>query len=505
MSDPLVQIVRGTEGGVTPAFSPKNDWLLIRVGNAIKRVPIAGGTPQTIVADAGRGAHESSWGDNDRILYTSNGDLRLVSPDGSNDVMIARRVAGRGGFELPEMLPGGRAALVSLSVRDSIRLATVSLDDGVVSELGIRAPVAHYAAPDRVIYVNQRGAFAVPFSVRSLRVTGPPAPLIPSVRRHSDANFDLATSRDGAIAYVAGEAATAQSMYVVDRDGKERTLRMPTNAYKEPRISPDGKHIAVRVGLDPFDGDVWIGDLAAGTLQRLTSDNLSNRPEWTRDGSTVVYLSGRTTPTDTQVVFSRPFDASAPAVRLAGSAGLTFSNIALGPRGGFSIVRSSRSGRSDLQLAPMDSLNAVRLFARGAPRLESPRVSAHGRLVAYSSNESGRYEVYIRQIPGPGPILQVSVDGGTEPIWSSDESTLFYRGPKRMMAATIAERPRLAVTHQDSLFVDVYRRYTPHSAYDVFPNGREFLMTRGAASTGSQLFVMTNWQQMIARPPKATP
>src|SRR5262249_46479870 len=159
----------------------------------------------------------------------------------------------------------------------------------------------------------------------------------------------------------------------------------------------------------------------------------------------------------------------------------------------------------DLQLAPTDSLAAVRPFARGEPRVESPRVSAHGRLVAYSSNESGRAEVYVRQIPGPGPVLRVSVDGGTEPIWSSDESTSFYRGPKRLMAATIAERPRLAVTHQDSLFVDIYRRYAPHSAYDVFPNGREFLMTRGASTTGSNLFVITNWQQMIARPAQANP
>jgi serine/threonine protein kinase len=499
MDDPLVQIVRGTEGGVAPTFSPKNDWLLIRVGTAIKRVPIAGGTPQTVVADAGRGAQESSWGDNDRIAYVRNSELRLVSPDGSNDVAVARRDTTRGGFQFPEMLPGGRFALVSLSTRDSIRLGVISLEDGVISELGIRAAVAHYAAPDHIIYVSQRGALVAPFSLRTGRITGPSAPLIQSVHRHADAGYDLATSRDGTIAYVAGEAAVSQSMYVVDRDGKERPLRMPLNAYKEPRISPDGKHIAVRIGFDPSDGDVWIGDLAAGTLQRLTSDNMSYRPEWMRDGSSIVYLNGRTTPTDSQFVFSRPFDASAPPVRLAGATKLTFAGIALGPRGRMSVVRSSRGGRNDLQLAPTDSLSVVRPFVKGPARIDAPRVSVNGTLVAYSSNEAGPQQVYVRQIPGPGPVLQVSVNGGTEPIWSSDGSTLFYRGPRRMMAATIAERPRLVVTHQDSLFVDIYRRYAPHSAYDVFPNGRELLMTRGAGTTGSQLFVITSWQQMIGK------
>ncbi len=463
MDDPAVQIVRGTEGGVAPIFSPRHDWLLIRAGNAIKRVPIAGGTPQTVVTDVGSGrpAQESSWGDNDRILYVGNGDLRLVSPDGSNDVIAARRSPAHGGFSFPELLPGGHSALVSLSRRDSLRLAVVSMDDGTITELGIRAATAHFAAPDHLLYVNQRGAFVAPFSLRTHRVTGPPAPLIQSVHRHSAAGFDLATSRDGTIAYVAGEAATSQSMYVVDRDGKARLLNVPANAYKEPRISPDGKRVAVRIGFDPFDGDVWIGDLVAGTLQRLTTDNMSYRPEWTRDGSTIVYLNGGSTPTDSQFVFSRPFDASAPATRLAGATNLTFSSVALGPRGGWSIVRSSRGGRSDLQIAPTDSLSAVRLFVRGAARMDAPRVSAHGRLVAYASNESGRTQVYVRQLPGPGPVVQVSVDGGTEPIWSSDESTLFYRGPKRMMAATIAERPRLAVTRQDSLFVITNWRTRP--------------------------------------------
>jgi hypothetical protein len=93
----------------------------------------------------------------------------------------------------------------------------------------------------------------------------------------------------------------------------------------------------------------------------------------------------------------------------------------------------------------------------------------------------------------------VSVDGGTEPVWSADETTLFYRGPKRIMAATVADWPTLTVTNRDSLFVDIYRRYASHAAYDVFPNGQEFVMTRGAVSSGSQLFVVMNWPQMIGR------
>ena len=120
-------------------------------------------------------------------------------------------------------------------------------------------------------------------------------------------------------------------------------------------------------------------------------------------------------------------------------------------------------------------------------------------MLAYSSSESGRDQIYVRQIPGPGPVVQVSVDGGSEPMWSAHEGTLFYRGPTRLMTAAVVERPALAVTLRDSLFVDRYRRYPQHAAYDVFPNGSEFIMTRGAVGAVTQLYVIVNWQQLVGR------
>jgi hypothetical protein len=107
--------------------------------------------------------------------------------------------------------------------------------------------------------------------------------------------------------------------------------------------------------------------------------------------------------------------------------------------------------------------------------------------------------VYIVPIPGPGPRVPVSVDGGDEPVWSRDGVRLFYRNTTHMMAAIVAERNGLTITRRDTLFRDIYRRYSYHPAYDAFPDGR-LLMTRAliaSANAGAPVFAITNWPQML--------
>jgi serine/threonine protein kinase len=499
MNDPAVQVVQGTAEATNPVFSPRGDWLLFQVGTTLKRIPVTGGSAQNVAQISGNSG--ASWGEDGRILYRRGDSLWLTNPEGTSPRLVttrsARQTGPPGGIDRLELLPGGRCALVSLGA-DSVRLAMLALSDGSITELGIRGTAPHYASPGHLLFVRGGAAFVVPFSLRTGRVTGPATQLIESVRQVGGAGYDLSMAGDGTMAYVAGESAL-QSMYAVDRDGKERQLAGGQRAFREPRISPDGKRIVVRIGSRSTDGNLWIDDIESGALQRLTSDSMSFRADWSRDGSRIVYVNGGGTPVDSQFIMARPADGSGTPVRLAAGSRLAFYDFALGPPGGLSVVRRGGASRPQILLAPTDSLSAVRPFTTGTQTGLSSAISAHGRLIAYASDETGRSQVYVRQIPGPGPVVGVSVDGGSEPVWSADETTLFYRGPKRMMAATLTERPSLAVTKRDSLFVDIYRRYESHAAYDVFPNGREFLMTRAAGTTGSPLFVVLNWPRMIGR------
>jgi hypothetical protein len=152
---------------------------------------------------------------------------------------------------------------------------------------------------------------------------------------------------------------------------------------------------------------------------------------------------------------------------------------------------------SALFVAPGDSLAAARPLVATAASEQSPAISADGRLLAYISNESTTLEVYVQPFPGLGPRIQVSVGGGTEPIWSNAGRTLFYRGPAWVMRAELGGSP-LQVLRRDSLFLDSFSKdpRATHLNWDVFPGDREFLMLEAAGGTGDNLFAVVNWPQL---------
>jgi hypothetical protein len=501
MDDPVAQVVRGTEGALYHSFSPDGRSLLFMVDRSLKKAPVVGGTPQTLADSA---TSLSSWGDGGNVVYELSGSLWLVSSDGGNRRFLAKPdpARGFGRYLQPEVLPGGRHALLAIATKgssaDSMRLGVISLRDGSVTDLGIRGGEPHYVAPGRLVFARANAlVFSAPFSLRKRAVTGPPQLVLEHVRQGNNLISGFSVAQNGTIAYNTGAAGDLQAMYVVDRHGTERPLKGPMNLFREPRVSPDGKRIAVRIGSGQTDGGMWIHDIASGTLTRLTADSASVRGEWTRDGSHVVYVDHATS--DSELVVSRPWDGSGAPKVLAKGGPYAFHALGIGPATGLTAIRRGNTSPDVILLAPTESLNAARPFITGSAMKLSPRVSPKGRLLAYSSDETGTQQIYVRQIPGPGPVVQVSVNGGTEPIWSADESALFYRGPTRLMVASVVERPALAVTRRDSLFVDTYRRYNAHPAYDVFPSGKEFLMTRGPASSGSQIYVIVNWMQLVGK------
>jgi Tol biopolymer transport system component len=225
------------------------------------------------------------------------------------------------------------------------------------------------------------------------------------------------------------------------------------------------------------------------------------RPEWSRDG-TRIFTIDNVSP-DSTLVQSRPWDGNGGVETLQRSVGFAkesgVGTASIGPPHGWSAFRVNSVGFADIFIAPTDSLQALRPFV-ATPAIElMPRVSPNGRLLAYSSNKSGRMEVYLRPIPGPGPEVTVSTSGGSEPIWSRDGTSLFYRGPSRMMVATVVERPAPMVAKRDSLFIDRWERSVDHGAYDVFPDGKRFVMTRPAKQAIEKrptLFVVLNWPQL---------
>lgn len=303
--------------------------------------------------------------------------------------------------------------------------------------------------------------------------------------------MDVDISGNGTLVYRAGGASAAH-LVAVDRRGVARPLGEENDSrpFLWPRISPDGRRIAVTIG-PPYD--IWTYDLASKTLTRLTTDGNSYRPEWSRDGQRIAHV-----PAPGGTVRWQPWDGSGAAeAYLEGDQ----YEVSIGPSGSYLVVRrgSGTVGSSeDIWIAPIDSARAVRPFVATAAVETHPHLSPDGRLLAYVTDESGRREVYVRPLPGPGPRVQVSTTGGEEPMWSPDGRELFYRGPGQLMAAAISRTPELAVTQRTSLFADPYVRHPGHATYDVLPGG-EFLMLEPVSGSGAQLFTIINWFEGLRR------
>jgi serine/threonine-protein kinase len=170
-------------------------------------------------------------------------------------------------------------------------------------------------------------------------------------------------------------------------------------------------------------------------------------------------------------------------------------DISMSTPHGYAAVSPYRA--ADIWIVPLDTPMAARPLVASSAVEREPRMSRDGRLLAYTSNETGREEVYVRSVLGPPVIVQVSSDGAGQPVWSYDDRHLYYRGRAYVIRATIAREPTLRIVRRDTLFRDVYQRHNITN-YDVFPNGKELLMIR-ARPTKVSAAVLMNWPELLDR------
>ncbi len=496
-------VVKGAENVAFPTISPDNKWLLYSspFSQQLMKIPVSGGTPVTLVTGIGSST-SSSWGDDNRIIYTRGPELWLTNAEGDSPrrLVAPDTAAGIQAIHQPEILPGSTHALVTLlrgkaTLPDSAELAIVSLGDGAVVPLGVRGFSPHFAAPGYVLFGRPGGmVYAAPFSLRKRGVTGSAVRIVENLMFDFATTAMLSVAQNGWLVYESQIAAPTTSVVVVDQRGTERVLPFVPRAYADPSPSPDGRRLAVRISGGLFNsGNIWIHDLQNGSVSRFTSDSSSYRPTWSRDGRQILYVNGKAAETR---IISRPWDGSgADSVLLKR---FSLAEIAPGPIGGFSAIRTI-DGPRDIYLAPTDSLSSLKPFVTGPADETNPRVSPDGKWLAYQSNEIGAPEVYLRPIPGPGARIPVSVGGGILPRWSPDGRTIYYRSPSHIMAARLATQGQMEVVRRDALFSDVYIQEGEGQGWDVFPNGKEFVFLKGLPTAPPKIKVLVNWQQLIKR------
>jgi serine/threonine-protein kinase len=496
--------ILGTEGGVTPFFSPDGQWVGFFASGKLKKVSVDGGAALNL-GDAAN-PDGANWGSRGMIAFppTPISALQRVSDAGGTPQPLTRLGKGEVGHGWPEFLPGGKAVLFAAvhatANWSNAQVAVQAVGTGERRNLVQGATQPRYAPSGHLIFAQGGNLMAAPFDPQRLAVTGTAVPVVQGVLQSpatGDTQYSLSTT--GSLVYVPGSVQGAQSNLVwVSRNGAEQPVAAAAHAYLAPRLSPDGRRVAV--GITGQDSQVWLYDLSREMLTRLTFEGNTNQyPNWTPDGKRISFRSNKEGPLN---LFWQMADGSGGLERLTTGDDAQTANSWSPDSQLLAFVEVTPATGIDIWLLRMNDRKAQPLL-RTQFNESSPRFSPDGHWLAYVTDESGRYEIYVQAFPGPGGKWQISTEGGTEPVWNPSGRELFYRSGDKMMAADIATQPSFAAGKPRMLFAGQYVP-TPvtYPNYDVSPDGQRFLMLKPAEqaqAAPTQINVVLNWFEELKR------
>jgi serine/threonine-protein kinase len=505
MDNMEVHPIPGTKGASGPFFSPDGEYIGFQVAGKLMKAPLSGGAVPLADASAFRGG---AWNSRGTILFTAvpgtglwrvpamGGDSQLVTElDLDNDERTHR---------WPNFLPGGMHALITVrsgwhSSFEQGQIARLSLSSGTIESVFDGGSDAQYVPSGHLLFVRSGKLFAVPYDPDENRIAGQATAVVDEVMTNPSTgagHFDVSTN--GTLAYVRGGEWVSQRQLVwVAPDETERPVIASTGAFQSPRLSPDGKRLAVTV--EGANDDIWIYDQASGSPMRLTFEAGANvAPTWSPDSSQVTFSSNRKGSFN---LYRKPADGSRPAERLTTSEHIQFVGSWSSDGLLLAFIQISAETGPDIWVYD-DETKQQEPLLQGVYSESSPAFSPDGRWLAYTSDESGRPEIYAHEFRGSGGKWQVSTEGGSEPLWSQDGRTLFYRSGNRLIrvpvqpgAEWVAQKPQVAleVKYEANAISGI-----PN--YDVSPNGKEFVMVRSQPRMlPGQIQVVLNWFEELRR------
>ncbi|HVR29990.1 MAG TPA: protein kinase, partial [Thermoanaerobaculia bacterium] len=445
------RLVPDTEGALAPFFSPDGAWIGFFREHALFKIPTAGGTAVQIAAISGQAnqIRGASWSRDGFIYFAPNVQhpISRISADGGAAEEVTKLDVARDErtHRWPQALPDGRSVLytsdttASTEFYDDARVEAVVVATGERRVLVEGSSQARCCAGGRLVFARGGALFAVPFDVETLAVTGSPEPVVRQVATDvSSGAVQFALSPSGAALWVPGGLLAQYELHWIARDGSAAPVSLPPAQYNESVLSPDGRRVAL-VGGPGGGTELWVAELERGLVSKLTSGDSVSNPVWTPDGSRVVYrIRASGAQNRRERIAWRTADGSRDAEILyeSGQLALPSGITPDGSRLLFSEPKASGLA-SDVYFLPFAGARTPTLFLGGEADERDAVISPDGRFVAYSSNESGALNVYVRPFPAGEGRWQISPGNGAEPRWGPDMKELYYRRASDIMRVPI--------------------------------------------------------------------
>lgn len=437
------------------------DWIF--ADGSLQKAALGVGRP-TVIAKVEGEVSGVSWGDHDLVVFASTATHGLwrVGANGGDPTVLTRPAVGELDHFQPYVLPGARAVAFDVRGPDP-RIAVLTLATGAVRQLaGGGRP--HFASSGPLIF-SDRSLVAMPFSLDQLESSGPSLRLMEVAGWRPGNAAEFAVSNSGTLVYGPGGDAVTTDLVMIDRSGNRRRLSSDsTGGYYQPRLSPDGRRVAFEHAQD-----VWIFDQATHATSRLTSEEGTDAmATWAPDGDRITYVS---TKQFVDTMFWRPANGNLP--RQPVPHGVGGGPLAWSSDGTTLITCDAGAGVSaDLWALRLDGAKPPRRITESLFYECDASLSPDGRWLAYSSNESGRFEVYVRPFSGPENRWRVSVAGGREPAWSRNGRELFFIVDDWLHVVDVRPGPTYITGTSQPLFrIGSGIAHHPRS-YDVHPDGQ---------------------------------
>src|SRR5262245_39257232 len=496
------QPLAGTDEAGSLFWSPDSRYIGFFVGGKLKKIAAAGGPVQTVCDAPGEG-WGGSWSAKGIIAFCprEGEPIYWVSAAGGTPAPLTTLDSSRGEIShyRPHFLPDGRhyLYLVISSQPQNAGIRVGSLDSKETKLLLNTDVSAVYAPPGYLLFLRDRTLMAQSFDVNRLAIRGEPIPVADDVDRLGQgARLGLfSVSRTGVLVYRSGTNDASQLTWF-DRHGKQLGTVGPVGNYSFPYLSPDEGRVAFNAAA-PQGGnsDVWWMDLARGNPTRLTFDPSSDHsPVWSPDGSSILFTSER--------------DGHANLYQSAASGGgadqlvvqSDFRKYATDWSADGKIIlyqeQSPKTG-NDLWVFPLDGQQKPFVFLQTPFDERHGRLSRDGHWIAYTSDEMGPWQVYVRTFPSSGGKWQISTNRGTQPQWRGDGRELFYLSDRKLMAVEVdGSGPTFVVDKPRELFTLHISTIGmgPRNIFAATRDGQRFLVNSLVGDpTVSSTTVVLNW------------
>jgi Tol biopolymer transport system component len=494
---PRAQPLPGTEGAALPFWAPDSRSLAFFSQGQLKRVDAAGG-PVQVIAGLPAQARGGAWSRDGTIVFgTDSGPLFSVPASGGVPKAVTTLNEARRDFShrVPQFLPDGRLLyLVQGGQRAGVYVGALGADD---AQLILASPSgARYAEPGYLLFLQLDTLMAQRFDLESLRTIGDPLPLAEPAGQ-SYAGVKVSTSDTGVLVFNAAHYPRSQLQWF-GRDGKRLERLAEPGEYRQIALSPDGKRVAIHLaGPRGTPADIWVLDVATGIGSPVTRTPAAETgPVWLPDGR-IVFSSNRHGPFQLHV---QAVGGGSVEERLLDSAENVYPKDVYD--GGRFLLFLNQNGRA-LSSLPLDGTRTpTPLLKSDAPK-DQPHVSPDGRWVAYTSRETGSWEIYVASFPDFGGQRRLSTNGGVQPRWRADGGELYFIADDgTFMAIEITNGSTLETRPPRRLFTTSPYPSPGLDQYAVTADGRRFLVAEPIEEAAKPMTVIVNWAAGLGEPPR---